>query len=68
MEPCYPVSLNKFRVLFSDGFVFDCIAIRDDSDFRGWVLEYNGYKTKSDVKIVGIAKLEVFGAIESKEF
>lgn len=64
MEPCYPVNLKKFRVLFSDGTVFDCIAVRDDSDFRGWTLEYNNYKKTDSVKIVGVADMGVWRTIE----
>lgn len=60
MEPRYTKPSFRYRILFSDGKVFDCISTEDNGDFRSWALEQNGYKAKSDVKILGVAKLEQF--------
>ena len=46
---------SRYRFMFTDGAVMDVVAIRDDSDLRGAVLELHYGKTIKDPKDGGIA-------------
>lgn len=54
----YELPFKQYRVLFSNGAIFDCLSQHLDSDFREWVMAKNGITKKSDISILGIAEVK----------
>lgn len=53
---------THYRFMFTDGQTLDVVAVRDDSDLRGAILEHHYGKTINDPKdggIAGVARLPV---------